>query len=74
MRRLSQRLAHVPLTIDLVRAAAARHMEDPDLLNADGHFEFGEDEVAVGLDLLDGRLFEDDFSEEHRRSDRYSSR
>lgn len=75
LRRLSERLAHVPLTIDSVRAAAARHLDNPDLLvNSDGHLEFGEDEVAVVLDLLEGRLFEDDFSGEHRRADRYSTR
>lgn len=75
LRRLSERLAQVPLTMDLVRAAAAQHLDNPDLLfNSAGEFEFGEDEVAVVLDLLEGRLFEDDFSGEHRRADRYSTR
>ena len=75
LRRLSGRLVQLPLTVESVRAAATRHLDDPELLlNGDGHLEFGEDEVAVVLDLLEGRLFEDDFSGEHRRADRYSTR
>lgn len=75
LRRLSERLAQLPITVESVRVAAQRHLDDSErLLNGDGHLEFGEAEVSVILDLLEGRLFEDDFSGEHRRADRYSSR
>lgn len=75
LRRLSGRLAGLELSVASVAAAAARHLDDPArLLNGDGQLDFGEDEVAVVLDLLEGRLFEDDFSGEHRRADRYSTR
>ena len=75
LRRLSGRLGQVPISVESARAAAMRHLDDPDLLlNAEGRLEFGENEVAVVLDLLEGRLFEDDFSGERRRADRYSTR
>ncbi len=75
LRRLADRLAAVPITADAMLAAAARHLDDPSVvIDADGQLEFDEDHVGVVLDLLEGRLFEDDFSGQHRRADRFSSR
>lgn len=75
LRRLADRLAEVPITADAMLAAAARHIDDPSLvIDSSGQLEFDEDHVGVVLDLLEGRLFEDDFSGQHRRADRFSSR
>lgn len=75
LRRLAERLSQVPVTVDAVRAAATRHFGDASaVLDANGQLQFGEDRVADVLDMLEGRLFEDDFSGQHRRADRFSSR
>jgi hypothetical protein len=75
LRRLSVRLGEIELTREALVAAAARHLEDPSLLLSEsGELVFDDPDVATFLDLAEGRLFEDDFSGEHRRADRYSTR
>jgi hypothetical protein len=69
------RLEAGEFTPQKVREAITRHGEDPKtLLTDDDRFEFTEEQVGPFLDLLEGRWFEDDFSGERRRADRYSKR
>lgn len=75
LRRLSGRLGEIGLTREALVAAAARHLDDPSvLLSESGELVFDDRGVPTFLDLAEGRLFEDDFSGEHRRADRYSTR
>jgi hypothetical protein len=72
---LRLRLAEVPISRAAVEAASARHLGDAKaLVDANGNLSFTEDNVGLALDLLEGRLFEDDFSGEARRADRWSKR
>lgn len=75
LRRLSVRLTEIQLTRETLLEAATRHLDDAGaLINDSGELEFDQASVAVFLDLAEGRLFEDDFSGQHRRADRFSSR
>lgn len=75
LRRLVPRLSTLSITPDKVRDAIERHGDDPSrVLNDNNQFEFGEAEVGMFLDILEGRWFEDDLSGERRRADRYSKR
>lgn len=75
LRQLVPRLQAGEFTPQKVREAITKHEEDPQtLLTDDDQFEFTEDKVGSFLDLLEGRWFEDDFSGERRRADRYSKR
>lgn len=75
LRQLVPRLKAGEFTPQKVREAITKHGEDPKvLLTDDDRFEFTEEQVGPFLDLLEGRWFEDDFSGERRRADRYSKR
>jgi hypothetical protein len=75
LRTLSARIDAINLTPDLVREALQHHGEDPAILvNAAGEFDFSGEGVRVFLDIAEGRWFEDEFSSERRRADRYSVR
>ncbi len=71
--RLVDRLQRVAPTRAQIEQACQRHLGDPHaLLDDKGRLEITESTVPLALDLLEGRLFEDDFSGEHRRADRWS--
>jgi len=75
LQQLEARLASLSITRPQVEAACLAHLGDKDaLLDAQGQLTFDEANVALALDLLEGRLFEDDFSGEPRRADRWSRR
>jgi hypothetical protein len=75
LRTLSARIDAINLTPDLVREALQRHGEDPSVLvNAAGEFDFAGEGVRIFLDIAESRWFEDEFSNERRRADRYSIR
>ncbi|TFB67977.1 hypothetical protein E3N85_06250 [Cryobacterium sp. Hz9] len=75
LRSLPARIASAGLTPEKVRASMVSHGEDASrLLDTDGTFNFGEDDVAAFLDVIEGRWFEDDFTAEKRRADRLSRR
>ncbi len=75
LKRLAERLSETPVTAESIRAAAARHLDDPSVVIDDsGRLTFDEEHVSDLLDLLEGRLFEDDFSGQRRRADRFSTR
>jgi hypothetical protein len=58
-----------------VREHLTAHDIDPNrLVASDDSFSFGEDEVSTFLDALEGRYFEDDWTGEPRRADRFSTR
>lgn len=74
LRRLSIRMLEVTVTRESIELAAARHLDDPSALLVEGEVVFDATNVPVFLDLLEGRLFEDDFTGERRRADRWSTR
>jgi hypothetical protein len=75
LRTLPTRVKGIKLTPELVRDALKRHGEGPSLLvTPDGQFNFTGDGVRAFLDIAEGRWFEDEFSGERRRADRYSLR
>ncbi|MHA6802965.1 hypothetical protein [Salinifilum ghardaiensis] len=76
LHRLQRRLGELALDTDQVLAAAKRHMDDPSkIIEDDGTFTFNDlPGVHTFLDLAEGRLFEDDFTGERRRADRWSTR
>lgn len=75
LRRVQSRIETLDLDAATLRASIEGHREDPArLVNSAGEFEFQEDTVPLFLDVIEGRLFEDDLTGERRRADRYSSR
>ncbi len=75
LRTLPARIEQIAFTPVLVWKALDRHGEDPSLLvNTTGEFDFAGEEVQAFLDVVEGRWFEDEFSDERRRADRYSIR
>jgi hypothetical protein len=75
LRRLPDRLKAINLDLNKLRRSLKRHgIEAQMLVDTKGNFAFGEREVPVFLDVLEGRWFEDDFSPEKRRADRFSKR
>ena len=75
LRRLPERLEAINLDLDKLRRSLKRHgIEASTLVDAKGNFAFGEREVPIFLDVVEGRWFEDDFSPEKRRADRFSKR
>jgi hypothetical protein len=75
LRLLPARIDQIKLTPACVRKALRRHGEDPSLLvNGSGEFDFAGEGVRAFLDVAEGRWFEDEFSSERRRADRYSIR
>lgn len=70
---LPERLAVLELSCDRVREVLDAHQLDPDtLLSSNDTFSFGEENVGVFLDVLEGRIFADDWTGESRRADRFS--
>lgn len=75
LRALPDRLGKINLTAASLRKSLKNHNIDPNLiLNSKGEFSFIEENVSVFFDAIDSRYFEDDFSGEKRRADRFSSR
>lgn len=76
LHRLQRRLGTLALDTDQVLAATQRHMNDPSkIIDGEGTFTFNDlSGVHTFLDLAEGRLFEDDFTGERRRADRWSTR
>jgi hypothetical protein len=73
--RLQDRLKELDLKPDQVRRYLSAHDIDPNQLVApDDSFTFGQDAVSAFLDILEGRYFEDDWTGEPRRADRFSTR
>lgn len=73
-----QRLAGAPhlqaVTRDALRAKLGKHGMDKDLLGSGQDLLLDDREkVAVFLDMLEQRYYEADFTEEHRRADRFSN-
>jgi hypothetical protein len=63
------------LSIDPVRQVLENHeVAFEDLINEDGEFIFEEPYAPVFLDVIEGRWFEDDWTGERRRADRFSQR
>lgn len=72
---LQERIHALDLDAKNIRAAAERHVDDVSLiLDENDNFVFDDSSVPVFLDLVEGRLFEDDFTGERRRADRFSRR
>jgi hypothetical protein len=75
LRALPTRLRAMPnLTIDTVRRSMAAHGIPEEMLIKDGKFAVGVEHVELFLDMMEGRYFEDDLSDEPRRADRFSHR
>lgn len=75
LRRAVARARALPLTPELLSEALKRHeLPVESMLNDKGELDFAGEQVSLCLDLIEGRLFEDDLSGEHRRADRYSTR
>jgi hypothetical protein len=75
LRTLPARIEQIDLTPDLLRKVLERHGEDSSLLvNMAGEFDFTGEQVRAFLDVAESRWFEDEFSGELRRADRYSIR
>jgi hypothetical protein len=75
LRLLPDRLKAINLDVDKLRKSLRHHGVDASVLvDSKGNFAFGEPEVPIFLDVVEGRWFEDDFSPEKRRADRFSKR
>jgi hypothetical protein len=75
MRLLPERLKAIKLNSAKLRKSLRHHGVDASLLiGSNGNFDFGEVEVPMFLDAVEARWFEDDFSGEKRRADRFSKR
>jgi hypothetical protein len=73
--RLQERIPSLDLKPDRVREILIGHGIDPDrLVGRDGDFSFDETGASDFLDVVEGRFFEDDFTGEPRRADRFSTR
>jgi hypothetical protein len=74
LRRVADQASSLNLTVDTVSAALTTHGIDPDILVSGGEFSFDEDAVSVFMDLVEGRLYEQDFTGERVRADRFRRR
>lgn len=74
IRLLSDRLTAVTFTADRLRAALADHGEDPSTLLDGDMLVFDERSAPLFLDLVEGRLFSDEFTAAPMRADRMSPR
>ncbi|RVX44903.1 hypothetical protein EDD27_7670 [Nonomuraea polychroma] len=71
--RLQERLAEIRLDLNRLGKVMDLHTIDiGSLLDGEGKIHFQEDQAGLFLDVLDGRLFKDDWTGEPRRADRYS--
>lgn len=58
-----------------LRKTMRTHSVDPRaLLDQNGNLSFGDDEVDLFFDVIEGRYFEDELGKERRRADRFSQR
>ncbi|MEZ7127746.1 hypothetical protein ACBR40_20660 [Nonomuraea sp. AD125B] len=72
---LQERLPEIGLNLDRLGTVLDRHAIDvSSLLDGEGRLHFGEEQAGLFLDVLDGRYFKDDWTDEPRRADRYSRR
>lgn len=73
--QLEERMPEINLTADQVRRLLTSHKFDPSsILGENEFFNFDQKGVKIFLDLVEGRYFEDDWTGELRRADRYSKR
>lgn len=56
------------------RGFVQQGLKKADFVNSKGEIQCDDDRVAELLDALEGRYFDDGFSEEHRRADRFRKR
>lgn len=72
---LQSALVGVHIKPDMVREVLASHgIEQEKLLDDDGNLRFEEGAVSLFIDIMEGRYFESDWTNEPRRADRFSAR
>ena len=72
---LPDRIPTLNLTVPRVRQALNKHdLDQGALLNRNKEFDFLDDAVPIFLDVIESRYFEDDWTGELRRADRFSRR
>jgi hypothetical protein len=72
---LPERISQLNLSVPRLRRVFNQHdLDQYELLGKDKTFSFGEDMVPAFLDVIEGRYFEDDWTDEFRRADRFSKR
>lgn len=73
--RLQERLLEIKLDLENLGRILDLHTIDiEDLVDDQGRLHFDKQQAELFLDVLDGRLFKDDWTGELRRADRYSRR
>lgn len=74
LQRLSQHPVVPGITGDKLRPVVEKHGEDPDEFLTHNALDIGPDKVRAWLDIVEGRWYDADFSDEPRRAARWSTR